>query len=193
MTFDLKTGELSGTPTQSGVYTFKVRVNATNQPTMEHAYTFAIIGANEVWPPHSTVDIVSYPLDSGSTTGIGLYTNGVNATVTATATSGYKFAYWTDNGTIVSSNATYQFAMDLNYSHVANFISLPQLSIGAGPGNTLVITWPTNFAGFALQRNPDLNPANWVTSPDPVTVVGTNNQVNLSPTGGSGFFRLLKP
>jgi hypothetical protein len=132
-------------------------------------------------------------LDSGSTTGTGLYTNGVNVTVTATATTGYKFACWTDNGSIVSSNATFQFAVDLNHSLVANFISLPQLSIGADPGNTLVLTWPTNFTGFVLEKNTDLHSTNWVNASDPVTVVGTNNRVSVSPVSGSGFFRLMHP
>ena len=193
MTFDRTTGQLAGTPIESGVYTFKVRVNGTNQPALEHAYTFAILDADEVLPPHSTVDIVSEPLDSGSTTGTGLYTNGVNVTVTATATTGYKFACWTDNGSIVSSNATFQFAVDLNHSLVANFISLPQLSIGADPGNTLVLTWPTNFTGFVLEKNTDLHSTNWVNASDPVTVVGTNNRVSVSPVSGSGFFRLMHP
>ena len=65
MTFDPVTGQLSGTPTQSGVFTFKVRVSATNQPTLEHLYTFAILAADEALPPHSTLDTVAYPLDTG--------------------------------------------------------------------------------------------------------------------------------
>ena len=60
MTFDRISGQLSGTPLDSGVYTFKVRVTDTNQVAIEHAYTFAILGADEVLPPHSTVDTVTW-------------------------------------------------------------------------------------------------------------------------------------
>jgi hypothetical protein len=191
MTFDRSTGQLSGTPTQSGVYTFKVRVTGTNQPAQEHEYTFAILGANEVLPPHSTVDIVSDPMDSGSTTGTGLYTNGVNATLSATPAAGYRFVCWKDHDAIVSSNAVYQFTVDLNHSLVATFASVPQLSMLAGPGNILVLSWPTNFTGFVLQKNSGLNTANWVNASDPVTVVGTNNRVTISTVNDRGFFRSL--
>lgn len=65
MTLDLATGELSGTPTESGIFTFKVRVSDTNhQATLEDAYTFAILDVGEVLPAHSTIDTVTYPLDS---------------------------------------------------------------------------------------------------------------------------------
>jgi len=193
MTFDASAGTLSGTPTESGIFTFKVRVSATNNPTIEKYYTFAIPPAGVVLAPHSTVDIVSDPLDSGSTTGTGLYTNGVNVMVTATATSGYKFSRWTDNGAVVSSNAVFKFPADLNHSLVATFISLPQLTISADPGNTLALTWPTNFAGFVLQKNTGLNSANWTNALNPITVIGTNNRVNVNAVNTGEFFRLMKP
>jgi hypothetical protein len=193
MTFDRSTGQLYGTPTESGVFTFKVRVSGTNQPAIEHEYTFAVTTDNELLPPHSTVDIVSDPLDSGSTTGTGLYTNGVNATLSATPAAGYRFVCWKDHDAIVSSNAVYQFTVDLNHSLVATFASVPQLSMLADPGNTLVLSWPTNFTGFVLQKNSGLNTANWVSASDPVTVVGTNNQVTIGTVNDRGFFRLMKP
>jgi len=68
------------------------------------------------------------------------------------------------------SNAVFQFPADLNHSLVATFISLPQLSIRADPGNTLVLTWPTNFTGFVLQKNTGFDSANWTNSPGPITV-----------------------
>jgi hypothetical protein len=125
MNFDPTTGQLSGTPTEAGLYTFRVRVAGTNQPTLEHAYTFAITAANEVLPPHSTVDTVAYPLDSGDTIGLGLYTNGDTCTVTAVPRAGFRFSGWADNDTTVSTNSTYQFVVGLNRSLVANFIPGP--------------------------------------------------------------------
>jgi hypothetical protein len=193
MNFDAAAGTLSGTPTQSGIFTFKVRVSATNNPTLEKSYTFAVPAAGVVLAPHSTVDIVSDPLDSGATTGTGLYTNGVTATVTATAAPGYKFLCWSDHGQTISSNAVFQLPVTLNVSLVASFMALPQLAVSPGAGNTLTLSWPTNFAGFLLQKNSDLNTTNWVGITPALTVVGTNNQVNLSPVGARGFFRLMHP
>ena len=193
MNFDAEAGTLSGTPTEAGIFTFRARVSATNNPAIEKYYTFAVPDAGVVLAPHSTVDIVSDPLDSGNTTGTGLYTNGVNATVTAAGGPGYKFACWIDHGTVVSSNAVFQFPVDLNHSLVASFIPWPQLTLSAGLGNTLVLTWPTNFPGFVLQTNSDLTPAHWGNATDAVTTVGTNNQVSPSRAGGRGFFRLMHP
>ncbi len=194
MTFNPTTGELSGTPSTSGVFTFKVRVNATNQPTIEKSYTFAIAALGVVLPPHSTVDTVAEPLNHGSTSGSDLYTNGHNATVTATALPGYKFSKWTDNGTAVSSNATFQFPVMLNRSLVAKFVPVgPLLSVPSVQPNVLIIAWPTNTTGYVLQQNSDLATTNWVDATNPVTIVGSNKQVTITPLTGSGFFRLKSP
>ena len=193
MMFNPTTGELSGTPTASGVFTFKVRVSVTNQSAIEKSYTFAITAAGVVLPPHSTVDTVAEPLDCGNTTGTGLYTNGHTATVTATPLPGYAFAKWTDNGTPVSSNATLQFPVTLNRSLVANFVPIPRLSVPSVQPNALTITWPTNATGYVLQQNSNPMSANWVDATNLVTVVGSNKQVTITPLTGSGYFRLKSP
>ncbi len=193
MSFDAAVGTLSGTPTQNGIFTFKVRVSATNNPAIEKSYTFAVPAAGVVLAPHSTVDILSDPLDSGSTSGTGLYTNGAVATVTAAPARGYTFVSWMDHGTVVSSNAVFQFPVDLNHSLVASFVPLPLLMANEGPANTLLLTWPTNFTGFVLQSTFNLASSNWVDAPDVVSAVGTNNQANISRVGSRGFFRLMHP
>ena len=193
MNFNPNTGELSGKPTTSGVFTFQVRVSATNQPPIEKSYTFAIPAANVVLPPHSTVDTVAEPLDRGNTAGSGLYTNGHLATVSASAVPGYRFSKWTDNGTVVSSNATLQFPVTLNRSLVANFVPLTQLSAVSLQPNALILTWPTNAIGHVLQQNSDPATGNWVNATNPVMVVGPNKQVTITPLTGNGFFRLKSP
>jgi hypothetical protein len=193
MTFDTVTGQLSGIPTESGVYTFRVRVSGTNQPTVEHAYSFAIMGLNQVLPPHSTVDIVSDPLDSGTTTGTGLYTNGLSARLTAVPAPGYRFFCWTDHGVVVSNNSVYQLTVDLNHSLVANFVPAPWLNSGPGPANTLVLSWPTHFAGYVLQAASDPTVGKWANATEPVSIVGTNNQVSITRAAKVGFFRLMHP
>jgi len=99
--FNEATGEISGTPTVSGVFTFNVRLVATNSPVLVKTYTFAIAAVGEELPPHSTVDTVASPLIGGFTIGDGFYTNNTTATVTANPIAGFAFVHWTDNGKIV--------------------------------------------------------------------------------------------
>ena len=193
LTFNEATGELSGAPTVSGIFTFTVRLTATNNPVLMKSYTFAIAAAGEELPPHSTVDTSASPLDSGTTTGGGFYTNNTTATVTATPGAGFAFANWTDNGKVVSSSSSYSFTNLVNRSLVATFVSMPALSIFLLQPGTLALTWPTNYPSWTLQENPDLGSANWVPVPDAITVVETNNRVSLSPVTGSRYFRLSNP
>lgn len=193
LTFDAETGELSGTPEESGIFTFDLRVTATNNPVQTKTYTLAIAAAGEELPPHSTVDTSVSPLDSGTTSGSGFYTNGTLATVTALPRPGFSFSQWTDNGETVSSSASYQFTNIVNRSLVANFVAVPQLTLTTLQPNTLVLAWSTNFSDLELQQNSDLGTTNWLSDTNPVSVVGSNRQVTISPLTGSRFFRLIRP
>ncbi len=189
MNFDQATGQLSGTPAEAGIYSFRVRVSATNQATLEHAYTFAITATNQILPPHSTVDTVVYPLDAGDTTGQGLYTNGLACTVTATARPGYCFSNWTENDKVVSTNSTYQFAVSVNRSLVANFITAPpDVHFASFSATSHTLEWPTNAGPLALEESADL--VNWTTVNAPVSFVGTNATVTMSTLLAAGFYRL---
>ena len=61
------------------------------------------------------------PTEGGTVAGGGTYDHGTTATMTATANTGYHFANWTKDGTVVSTNATYSFAALENASFVAHF------------------------------------------------------------------------
>ncbi len=67
---------------------------------------------------------------------------------------------------------------------VTSTTSGPLLSIGRA-GTNLVITWPTNSAGFTLQSTPRLVPLAWT------NVTSNPNPFTLIPSGPSQFFRLL--
>ncbi len=70
----------------------------------------------------------------------------------------------------------------------------PQLSTSRA-GNNLVIAWPANTVGYALERTPSLTPPitwNIVNVPAPVTV-GNQKTVTLPIGSGSEFFRLRAP
>lgn len=62
-----------------------------------------------------------YPNGSGETSGAGSYNYGSSVTVTATAYNGYAFLRWEENGTTVSSNASYTFTATSNRTLTAVF------------------------------------------------------------------------
>jgi hypothetical protein len=66
----------------------------------------------------------------------------------------------------------------------------PSLSLTNSGGN-LVFSWPTNGTAFNLQTNVNLTTTNWVTVADLPTVTNSQNQIIVSPTNNSVFFRLI--
>ncbi len=133
MAFDEVTGILSGTPTASGEFQFKVTASDGLNPDVSKSYTLAIASANAPLPPSSLLDTTVSPVGSGSTTGDGSYAVGANASVTATAVAGFAFVNWTDNGQIVSTSSSYTLAMNVNHSLVANFVPTYAVSTSALP------------------------------------------------------------
>ena len=67
------------------------------------------------------ISLSSNPAVGGTTSGGGNFTHGQNATVAATAAQGYTFANWTENGTVVSANASFTFGVTRNRTLTANF------------------------------------------------------------------------
>ena len=68
----------------------------------------------------------------------------------------------------------------------------PSLSIQA-TGTNVTVAWPTSATGFRLQQNTNLLSTNWISSPGPTNVVGTNNEVTITPARGDLYFRLITP
>ena len=69
----------------------------------------------------------------------------------------------------------------------------PLLRIVLTPTNTVLIAWPSSATGFNLQQqgvlgNPTRSPVTNV-----VNVVGSENQVIISPPAGNHFYRLKNP
>ena len=68
-----------------------------------------------------TINVSANPTAGGTVTGGGTFPTGSTRTVTATANTGYTFQNWTENGTVVSTNASYTFTLNSNRNLVANF------------------------------------------------------------------------
>jgi kumamolisin len=67
------------------------------------------------------ISLSSSPAAGGSATGAGNYASGSSATVSATPASGYTFSRWTENGSVVSTSASYAFTVNGSRTLVANF------------------------------------------------------------------------
>lgn len=61
--------------------------------------------------------------EGGTVAGGGTFAEGDTCTVTATANVGYNFVNWTENGSQVSAEAEYSFAVTGNRNLLANFTS----------------------------------------------------------------------
>jgi len=123
--------------------------NQFNNPLM------ITIGACPVVSTNYNVTISSNPSAGGTTTGDGTYSSGASVTVTATANNGYTFLDWTENGSHVSSNATYTFNIVADRNLVANFDATTDMNniensiyrIYPNPSNGLIII-ETAFEGY---------------------------------------------
>jgi hypothetical protein len=69
----------------------------------------------------------------------------------------------------------------------------PLLRIFLTSTNTAVVGWPFPSTGFHLQVNTNLATTNWNAVATPVIVVGTENEVIVSPPTGNRFYRLQNP
>jgi len=69
----------------------------------------------------------------------------------------------------------------------------PLLRIVLTRTNAIVVAWPAPSTGFSLQQNGVLGTTNWTSVPNPVNVVGSENQVIVSPPTGNRFYRLKSP
>lgn len=124
---------ISGSHANSGTGTGEFMVSMTNLTpnTTYYVRAYAINSQGTAYgeevnfktsqTPTYTIAVSANPSGSGSVTGGGTYEQGQSCTVTATAATGYNFQKWTENGSQVSTNATYTFTVSANRNLVAVF------------------------------------------------------------------------
>ena len=143
-----------------------------------------------------TVTATANPTEGGSITGTGTYSEGTNVTLNAIANEGYDFLNWTENGTVVSTQATYSFIISANRNLVANFEEI----IVEGPRLTVLTYTPeaapvNQETGLSLTlKNMGTEPTSGITTvsltcddnrltlldgDDEVGVISTNGTVTL--------------
>ena len=73
-------------------------------------------------------------------------------------------------------------------------VSLPPAVLGIAPsGTNVVLSWASPPGGFELQKNSNLTTTNWLTVTNIPAVTNGQNQVTLSRSNSSQFFRLKYP
>jgi pimeloyl-ACP methyl ester carboxylesterase len=68
-----------------------------------------------------TIDAGANPANGGTVEGAGTYEANQTCTLTANANNGFEFVNWTENGSEVSNNSSYQFTVTANRNLIANF------------------------------------------------------------------------
>ena len=141
-------------------------------------YSFAVISNRTLvanFAAGSAISTAVFPTSGGTATGSGSYTNGASTTVTATPSANYSFVNWTENGTAVSTSASYTFTVATNRALLANFTSAsanlavlfsqPQSS-GSIPSSYL---YPDGMDGdgytydnFTFGANQDVTQIQWI-------------------------------
>ena len=91
------------------------------------------------------VDNVTIVEGPDNSTGSGNFNHGETCVVTATPNEGYYFINWTENGNVVSSNASYSFTVTADRDLVANFDEEPLTSV-----QTFELTSGSNWWGTNL-------------------------------------------
>ena len=104
----------------------------------EETYSFIVTASRNLVAQFATksydVSATVNPVGSGTVTGAGPYSYGETCTLVATANTGYTFVNWTENGQVVSTEASYGFTVTGDRSLVANFSTNSyEVSVSANP------------------------------------------------------------
>lgn len=125
-----------------------------------------------------TITVSANPSNGGTTSGGGTYNHGQSCTVIATSADGYTFMNWTENGTVVSTDANYTFVVTSNRSLVANFEEqLPDtynINVSPNPNIGGTVTGGGTYAGgqqctVTATANTGYTFINWIENGDEVT------------------------
>ena len=116
-----------------------------------------------------SVTVNAAPVGGGSADGGGTYPHDSIRIVTATPNSGYAFVSWFQNGTVVSTSASYSFTLNGSVVLLANFAPTYSVSVSASPSAGGMAVGGGTFAAGSIQKvtataNSGYSFANWTQS-----------------------------
>ena len=133
-----------------------------------------------------TISTSANPVDGGTVNGAGDYTHGQTVTLSAVANTGYNFVNWTENGSVVSTDAEYSFTAEADRTLVANFATITYIiSASASPveGGTINGTGDYEYgqeATLSATANTGYTFVNWTEND---TEVSTNAEYTFTVDG----------
>ena len=138
------------TATANPGYTFTNWTENGNVVSTNASYTFNVVDSRNLVANFSlntyTINATANPSAGGSVSGAGEYNHGASCTLTATANSGYTFTNWTENGSVVSTEASYTFTVNANRNLVAHFtINTYTVNVSANPTNGGTVTGGSTY------------------------------------------------
>jgi hypothetical protein len=133
----------NNTAVQSGGTTFTLP-NVTADTAVQVTFKLAPLGTD-------TITASPTPSYGGTVSGDGAFTHGTQRTVIASASPGFSFINWTENGIEVSSLTSYTFALTTNRALLANFSAAPGVADTDAP--TLLIIQPTSSGVLVVTTN----------------------------------------
>ncbi|MDR3692240.1 MAG: putative Ig domain-containing protein [Fimbriimonas sp.] len=164
--------------TVSGAGTYKVGASATVKATAKSGYYFAnwtegttVVGTTASYKftvssnrsltanfgKYCTISTSTSSAGGGTTKGGGTFKIGDSVTAKATANTGYYFINWAENGTSVSTSASYTFSATTSRKLVANFGKYVVISTSASPSAGGTVTGGGNYKvgdNVTLQATP---------------------------------------
>lgn len=119
-------------------YSFESWTENGIQASTSSTYTFTLNSNRSLIANFSltvyNIQASTIPITGGAVSGSNAYTYGSLATLMATSNTGYSFTGWTEGGTLVSSDSSYNFIVTQNRTLLANFIIRTQtISVTASP------------------------------------------------------------
>ena len=132
----------------------------------------------------------NYSIDWYKVSGGGGTISGGSYTLTSTIGQHDAVAPMTVNG---YGSSSYSLTGGFLAIYAVQTPGAPLLRIFLTTTNTAVVAWPTSSTSWSLKSNTNLATTNWIGVANPVNVVGSENQVIISPPMGNKYFRLSNP
>ena len=157
-------------------------------PETENSFKSGVY--NAVVEKANVIDIV-YDNSKGSITGFGEYFTGEKVILNAAANDGYEFDGWYVNGSLVSTEPTYEFEADRDITYEAVFKEIPEVSVVFKGWNNEILSEKTYSSEITSSEE--------IIVPEPIIITGydfvgwrLNNVLYSDEEIAEAVFGLLK-
>ena len=145
--------------------------------------------------PGFSIAASASPSNGGTVSGAGSYVTGRSVTLTAAPSANFVFVNWTENGTPVSTSASYTFIPSSDRTLVANFTPLYTIATSASPGSGGTVTGAGSYlsgASVTVTATPNANYVfvNWTVGGTPVS---TSPSYTFTATANQTFVANFAP